>query len=105
MWYVNVQYGVTVPTYSSQLISQNLVCAMGPPGGGRNSITNRFTRHFNLVSIESFDDSTMTKIFSSMVDWHFGKGFDPAFLRLGKVNAVHNMCRDCVLCHCSLHAR
>lgn len=69
---------------------QNLVCAMGPPGGGRNSITNRFTRHFNLISIESFDDSTMTKIFSSMADWHFGKGFDPAFLRLGKVSiGVH----------------
>ena len=27
----------------------------------------------------------MTKIFSSMVDWHFGKGFDASFLRLGKV--------------------
>ena len=85
-------------------ISQNLVCAMGPPGGGRNAITNRFTRHFNLISIESFDDSTMTKIFSSMVDWHFGKGFDPTFLRLGKVNAVHSICSDSVLSHYSLLA-
>lgn len=58
---------------------------MGPPGGGRNSITGRFTRHLNIVSIESFDDSTMTKIFSSLVDWHFGKGFDAIFMRLGKV--------------------
>ena len=61
---------------------------MGPPGGGRNPITNRFTRHFNLISIESFDDSTMTKIFSSMTDWHFGKGFDASFLRLGKVQCL-----------------
>ena len=59
---------------------------MGPPGGGRNTITGRFTRHFNLVSIESFDDSTMTRIFSSLVDWHFSKGFEAVFTRLGKVS-------------------
>lgn len=58
---------------------------MGPPGGGRNHITGRFSRHLNIVSIESFDDSTMTKIFTSLVDWHFGKGFDAIFTRLGKV--------------------
>ncbi len=68
---------------------QLLVCAMGPPGGGRNHITGRFTRHLNIVSIESFDDSTMTKIFTSLVDWHFGKGFDAIFTRLGKVRCTH----------------
>ncbi|XP_043945444.1 dynein axonemal heavy chain 3 [Protopterus annectens] len=61
------------------------VSAMGPPGGGRNDITGRFTRHLNIISIDSFDDETLTKIFTSIVDWHFGKGFDPAFLRLGKI--------------------
>lgn len=66
---------------------------MGPPGGGRNNITNRFTRHLNIVSIESFDDSTMTKIFSSLVDWHFSKGFDAVFSRLGKVKKyTENTC-------------
>ena len=64
---------------------QLLVCAMGPPGGGRNNITGRFTRHMNIVSIESFDDSAMTKIFSAFADWHFSKGFDSIFGRLGKV--------------------
>nr|XP_043909238.1 dynein axonemal heavy chain 3-like [Solea senegalensis] len=59
--------------------------AMGPPGGGRNDITGRFTRHLNIVSINCFDDSTLTKIFSSITDWHFGKGFDPSFLRLGTI--------------------
>eukprot|EP00118_Oscarella_pearsei_P019988 m.215265 g.215265 ORF g.215265 m.215265 type:complete len:3605 (+) comp39831_c0_seq13:113-10927(+) len=59
--------------------------AMGPPGGGRNDITGRMTRHLNVIGIEAFDDNTMTKIFSSIVDWHFAKGFDASFNRLGKV--------------------
>ncbi|XP_069036810.1 dynein axonemal heavy chain 3 isoform X1 [Lepisosteus oculatus] len=61
------------------------VSAMGPPGGGRNDITGRFTRHLNIVSIDSFDDETLSKIFTSIADWHFGKGFEASFSRLGKI--------------------
>ncbi|MGH0124048.1 UNVERIFIED_CONTAM: hypothetical protein FKN15_034456 [Acipenser sinensis] len=59
--------------------------AMGPPGGGRNDITGRFTRHLNIISIDSFDDETLSKIFTSIIDWHFSKGFDASFSRLGKI--------------------
>uniref|UniRef100_A0A3Q3EKF3 Dynein axonemal heavy chain 3 n=1 Tax=Labrus bergylta TaxID=56723 RepID=A0A3Q3EKF3_9LABR len=59
--------------------------AMGPPGGGKNEITGRLTRHLNVISIDSFDDETLTKIFSSITDWHFSKGFDATFYRLGKI--------------------
>ncbi|XP_014652699.1 PREDICTED: dynein heavy chain 3, axonemal [Ceratotherium simum simum] len=62
-----------------------LVTAMGPPGGGRNDITGRFTRHLNIISINAFEDDILTKIFSSIADWHFGKGFDVIFLRYGKM--------------------
>lgn len=41
----------------------------------------RFTRHLNVISIDSFDDETLTKIFSSICDWHFSKGFEPSFYR------------------------
>ncbi len=58
---------------------------MGPPGGGRNDITGRFTRHLQLISIDEFDDNTMMRIFTNISDWHFGKGFDAVFVRLGKV--------------------
>lgn len=64
---------------------QLLVSAMGPPGGGRNDITSRFTRHLNMISIDEFDDSTLTRIFTNITDWHFGKGFDASFVRNGKV--------------------
>ncbi|KAK1880668.1 Dynein heavy chain 3 axonemal [Dissostichus eleginoides] len=59
--------------------------AMGPPGGGKNDISGRLTRHLNVLSIDSFDDETLTKIFTSITDWHFSKGFDASFCRLGKI--------------------
>ncbi|XP_062266298.1 dynein axonemal heavy chain 3 [Platichthys flesus] len=59
--------------------------AMAPPGGGKNDISGRLTRHLNVISINCFEDETLTKIFSSITDWHFGKGFDPSFSRLGKI--------------------
>ncbi|XP_008571629.1 PREDICTED: dynein heavy chain 3, axonemal [Galeopterus variegatus] len=62
-----------------------LVTAMGPPGGGKNDITGRFTRHLNIISISAFEDEILTKIFGSIADWHFGKGFDVMFLRYGKM--------------------
>ena len=67
---------------------QLLVSAMGPPGGGRNDITSRFSRHLQIVSIDEFDDDTMSRIFTSICDWHFGQGFDGSFSRLGKVHLM-----------------
>ncbi|CAF5089703.1 unnamed protein product, partial [Rotaria magnacalcarata] len=59
--------------------------AMGPPGGGRNTITGRFARHCNIISIDSFSDETMQKIFTSIVDWHFARGFEASFQRVGRL--------------------
>ncbi len=58
---------------------------MGPPGGGRNDITGRLTRHLNVITMDSFSDETMSKIFTSIVDWHFTKGFEGFFARAGKL--------------------
>ncbi|XP_012937339.1 dynein heavy chain 3, axonemal [Aplysia californica] len=74
------------------------VSAMGPPGGGRNDITSRFTRHLNIISIDEFDDSIMTKIFTAITDWHFGNGFEGSFIRNGKmlVTATMGVYKDAI---------
>ena len=51
-----------------KLVDVQFVAAMGPPGGGRNAITNRYARHFSVISVTAFDASNMTTIFSALVD-------------------------------------
>lgn len=59
---------------------------MGPPGGGANEVTSRFIRHLMVISIDSFPDTTLSKIFGAIMEWHFNKGFDPNISRFAKVN-------------------
>ncbi|KAK3263038.1 hypothetical protein CYMTET_28136, partial [Cymbomonas tetramitiformis] len=42
---------------------------MGPPGGGRNEVTLRYMRHFNLLSITPFDDESLMRIFGALLEW------------------------------------
>jgi dynein heavy chain len=66
-----------------QIIDILLITGMLPPGGASNKITTRFTRHLSIIGIDAFDDATMTKIFSTILDWHFGNDFDLNISRLG----------------------
>lgn len=43
---------------------------MGSTGGARNSVTPRFLRHFNIVSINNFSEVVLNRIFVTLVDDH-----------------------------------
>lgn len=47
------------------------VGAMGPPGGGRNTISQRFLRHFNQIAFPEVDDENMKRIFVSILESYF----------------------------------
>jgi dynein heavy chain len=57
------------------------VVSMGSPSSS-NNITPRFSRHFNTLVINEFDENTLVTIFNKIVLWHldtrgFSKEFDP----------------------------
>ncbi|XP_030856161.1 dynein heavy chain 3, axonemal-like [Strongylocentrotus purpuratus] len=62
-----------------------LVSAMGPPGGGRNTVTPRFLRHFNILAIDTFNEETMKNIFTPLLDWHFNRGFETNLRRYSRI--------------------
>ena len=45
--------------------------AMGPPGGGRAPITQRYQRHYNLLSIVDFDTEALEHIFGTILAWFY----------------------------------
>uniref|UniRef100_A0A7N6AS53 Dynein axonemal heavy chain 12 n=1 Tax=Anabas testudineus TaxID=64144 RepID=A0A7N6AS53_ANATE len=66
------------------LVDLQLISAMGPPGGGRNAVTSRFLRHFNIFSINAFSDETMVRIFSNVVAFNLKNyDFPPEYFTLG----------------------
>lgn len=49
----------------------NFVAAMLPSVGGRNVVTMRYLRHYNLIYVEPFESESLLKIFGSILEWYF----------------------------------
>lgn len=57
-----------------------LLTAMGPPGGGRTHITNRFVRHFNMISYTDLDENSIKYIFNTILDFFLRRFNEPVKL-------------------------
>jgi dynein heavy chain len=75
-WYDRSQIGKFM-----EIVDITFICAMGPPGGGRNVITSRLTRHFNLINVIDMDDNSLQRIFSTILGSFVSK-FSPEVSRL-----------------------
>lgn len=53
-----------------KLVDITFVCAMGPPGGGRNPITPRFSRHFNYLSFTELEDTSKHRYVMGTLQLH-----------------------------------
>ncbi|KAJ1485019.1 hydrolytic ATP binding site of dynein motor region D1-domain-containing protein, partial [Baffinella frigidus] len=61
----------------STIIDVCFIGAMGPPGGGRQPVTNRFLRHFNHLAFPELSDNSMKLIFSKILTAHMDMFFPP----------------------------
>ena len=55
------------------------VCAMSPPGGGRNYITARYVRHFVVCYVEPYKLESLNYIFMNIMDWMFLRNSNPSY--------------------------
>jgi len=55
------------------------VAAIGPPGGGRNHITDRYIRHYNVVYVEPYSNFSQSLIFSNIMEALFLSNANPPF--------------------------
>ena len=56
---------------------------MGPPGGGKTRITQRYVRHFNVLNFVPFDNDSLNRVFGSIMDWFLNKGHQGSVKSLG----------------------
>jgi len=54
----------------SDLVDTTLCTACGPPGGGRNIVTNRYFRFFNTFNISAPSNDVLKVIFGSILEGH-----------------------------------
>lgn len=68
------------------LVDMQFVSAMGPPGGGRNAISARLTRHFSVLALVPFDDDSLRRIFAVVLASWMERG------ATAELNALKDAC-------------
>ncbi len=78
-----------------------IIAACAPPGGGRNPMTPRFTRHFNMICLPNPNEDSLKRIFNAVMRGFMDSGgFSEEIQNLAKkmVNAsvelYGRICKD-----------
>ena len=64
-----------------EIQNTTFLAAAAPPTGGRNEMTPRFTRHFNLLCVPQPNQKILFKIFNSILSGFLNTGFPEALKR------------------------
>ena len=75
-------YDRAPPCAFKTVVDVILVGCMGPPGGGRNPVSNRALRHFNFLSFTDMSDKSLVRIFDSILGATLVKNFQPEIAAL-----------------------
>ncbi|EDW73522.2 uncharacterized protein Dwil_GK16602 [Drosophila willistoni] len=96
-WLDHGYWSDLVDTTKIELVDMTLMCAMGQLGGS-NFIFPRLYRHMFVVAVDSFEDSTITRIFTAIGDWHFAKGYPEkvSLLARGLAEAMVSVYREAI---------
>ncbi|ALC43064.1 CG17150 [Drosophila busckii] len=96
-WLDHGYWSDLVDTTKIELVDMTLMCAMGTLGGS-NFIFPRLYRHMFVVAVDSFEDSTIIRIFTTIGDWHFAKGYPEkvALLARGLSEAMVSVYREAI---------
>lgn len=82
-WLDHGQWSDLTDTSSLELIDLLLIGSMGMPGGS-NFMPKRLYRHMFCLAVDSFEESTLMRIFTSIGEWHFAKGYNDIVARMAK---------------------
>jgi dynein heavy chain len=79
----------------------SFIAGCGPPGGGRNAMTPRIIRHFNLIWMPELSKMAMQKIFVSILDGFLASSGFPSEIRAlcepavrATINIYAKMCEE-----------
>lgn len=57
-----------VKHFPIKIVDTTLICCAAPPEGGRNPLTQRFTRHFHMLFVPPTSEDSMILIFKTILD-------------------------------------
>ena len=75
-------YDIDTPEKEFRKITNvSFAAAMGPPGAGREPITDRYTRHYNVIYIVPYSEMSLKYIFGNVMEYIFGNQGKLAFTK------------------------